>query len=124
MSEAQIQSQILEYLKGRKILHWRMPLGAVRRKGGVMAKSPIAGFPDIAGMYKGSFFALEIKAKKGIVSPAQVAWIRDLRDNGAFAAVVRSLDEAIEFLIGIERFVRDPIYAYSRIPIIGKTTND
>ncbi len=110
MSETEIQAQILQYLKAKNILHWRMPLGAVRRKGGVMAKSPIAGFPDIAGIYKGRFFALEVKAKAGKLSSPQAEWIQELNYAGAFAVVVRSVHDVINALLTIERGVSIPFY--------------
>ncbi len=95
-----------------------MPVGLPRKAGGIRGKSPLTGFPDIAGMFKGHFFALEIKKEKGKVSEPQVAWIRNLIDSGAFVSVVRSLDETIEFFRQIEATTKEPIYSYARIPII------
>ncbi len=116
MTEAQIHSQIQDYLKARKIVYWRMPVGLPRKAGGIRGKSPLTGFPDIAGLYCGRFFALEIKVEKGKVSDQQETWIRNLLDNGAFVSVVRSLDDAIGFLKFIDISTKEP--AYARIPII------
>ncbi len=109
MSESEIQSQILEYLKAKNILHWRMPIDGVRTGKG-RRKSPIAGFPDIAGIYKGRFFALEVKAKDGKLNSFQAEWIQELNYAGAFAVVVRSVHDVINALLTIERGVSIPFY--------------
>jgi hypothetical protein len=75
-----------------------------------MAKSPIAGFPDIAGIYKERFFALEVKGDNGKLSPSQVQWISSLNTAGAFASVVRSVEDTIDVLMMIEKDTRIPFY--------------
>ncbi len=98
IKEVELQAQIMNYLKSKGILVWRMPQGGVRRKSGAVAKSPIAGFPDIAGLYLGRFFAFEIKLKTGKASAQQNAWINVLCANGAFADIVRSLKDVVTIL--------------------------
>lgn len=56
------------------------------------------GCPDIIGVYKGRMLALEVKTKTGTVKPHQEQFIRELRQCGAIAYVVRSLDDVIALL--------------------------
>lgn len=99
--ESVLLAQILRYLEMRRILHWRMPVQGVMRssRGRVsFSKSPIAGFPDIAGIYQGVFFAIEVKTSKGKASDLQLGWIRNILDAGGVAGVVRSLADVDEIL--------------------------
>jgi hypothetical protein len=52
------------------------------------------GHPDLFGVVVGRFIALEIKVLKGVVAPLQVQRIKDLRQAGAYAWVVRTPLEA------------------------------
>lgn len=107
--ESVLLAQILRYLEMRRILHWRMPVQGVMRssRGRVsFSKSPIAGFPDIAGVHCGVFFALEVKTSKGKVSELQRAWLVDLNNAGARADVVRDLLDVDAILGGIESRAR------------------
>ena len=49
------------------------------------------------------FFALEVKTPKGRVSPEQVQFIDLVNRSGGYAAVVRSVDDAVH---AVERAVR------------------
>lgn len=92
--ETDIVRSILDYLKIRRILAWRMPVQGVMQSGGGKVRfkpSPIAGFPDIAGLYGGVLFCFEVKRSNGRVSEKQSVWIRQLREHGAHASVVRSV---------------------------------
>lgn len=103
--ESVILAQILRYLEMRRIVHWRMPVQGVMHSGrhGVsFSKSPIAGFPDIAGLHRGTFFAVEVKTSKGKVSDLQAHWIGILNGAGGCASVVRSLIDVDELLVEIE----------------------
>lgn len=52
------------------------------------------GFPDIAGCYKGMFYALEVKTKKGRSTAKQKYEAGRILDAGGRHAEVRSLAEA------------------------------
>lgn len=101
MSEAELLTFTLKYLKARKIFHWRMPLGAVIRTIGkrvIHCPSPIKGMPDIGGILpSGQFFALELKSAKGKLSPEQTTWINDINKNNGIAVVIRTTKELIDF---------------------------
>lgn len=103
MSEAELQTAVLKWLKLYKIFAWRMPVGPVVHRRGiggsvkeVWKPSPIKGFPDIAGVltksHPGKFFVIELKSGTGKLRPEQKDWISSLQTAGACVAVVRSLD--------------------------------
>jgi len=55
------------------------------------------GWPDLIGMTKeGRFVGIEVKARKGEVTPLQVAVIDRINASGGMAFVARSVDEVIE----------------------------
>lgn len=100
-SEGELQKAAFEWLKIHRVFAWRMPIGPVVRGGGKVplrySKSPIKGFPDIAGVLRrahpGVLFAIELKVGDGKLTPEQVAWIVDLQAADAKCAVVRSIAE-------------------------------
>lgn len=99
-SEGSLQTAVFQWLKLHRIFAWRMPIGPVIRgsKGAqVWTKSPIKGFPDIAGVLRrsqpGVLFTIELKSSRGKLEPDQVAWMVDLQAAGARCAVVRSIAE-------------------------------
>lgn len=66
-----------------------------------------AGIPDIIGCTGGLFVALEVKTATGRPSPIQVETIRRIReDGGGAAAIVRSPEEALEFVVACKRLLR------------------
>lgn len=73
------------------------PGGEVR-----FSRSPVVGFPDIAGVISGRFFAMEVKTAKGRLSDFQAAWLEKITAAKGRAAVVRSLAEAEEFIKNVE----------------------
>lgn len=56
------------------------------------------GTPDLIGMLTttGRFFALEVKSARGRLSDDQRRWAHAARQRGAFVAVVRSVEDAID----------------------------
>lgn len=57
-----------------------------------------AGVADLQIIHDGRVYFLEIKTKTGRPSPAQILFRRDAEGAGAFYAIVRSIDEAINQL--------------------------
>lgn len=100
--EADLQRDLMAWLKRHGIEHWRMPIGPVVRGGGkVWSSNPLKGFPDVAGLctkkYPGRFWALELKSTVGKVSSDQAAWLARLKMGGAAVAVIRNMGDAILF---------------------------
>lgn len=102
MKESELLSFALTCLKQSGLVYWRVPNGPVMHSIGnkvIRKRSPIAGFPDLAGVFpNGKFFAIELKTDKGRLSPEQTEWITKLNMSGAMALVLRSKDEIREFV--------------------------
>lgn len=103
-SEAELLVMVKTWLKMHHIFWWRMPIGPVlhrRVQRGQMKtmwkKSPLKGFPDIAGVLqgdlKGVLFVLELKSKKGNMRKEQIDWLTALTKAGACYALVRSIGD-------------------------------
>lgn len=58
------------------------------------------GSADLVGILRpaGRWFCLEVKAERGALRPDQRLWLELVRKFGGFAAVVRSVEEAVEAL--------------------------
>lgn len=54
------------------------------------------GSADLIGILAGRFIAIELKSDTGRLRPEQVTWLACVRRFGGFAAVIRSVPEAIE----------------------------
>lgn len=54
------------------------------------------GSPDLVGSVDGRAIGLELKSPTGRVEPHQATWHEAARRRGAFVAVVRSGDEAVD----------------------------
>ncbi len=64
------------------------------------------GSADLVGVLRctaGRFFALEVKARKGVVADHQTEWLDRVRSFGGFACVVRSAQEALDALARARR---------------------
>jgi hypothetical protein len=82
-------------------LYWHTPNGAKRSKaeGGILkALGTRPGIPDLFVAGEGRVIALEVKAAKGRLSPAQRDTIGSLAEAGIPTIMVRSIDEAIDAL--------------------------
>jgi len=110
ISEAEIQSQCMKYMRLLGILVWRNPIGPVLHrymKGGAMQTnwkaSPLKGFPDVSGVLKrknrGRMFAIEFKSATGRLTPEQVEWHQNLMAAGALVATVKSFDDLLARLV-------------------------
>lgn len=87
--ESQIQHSIINRLKREQGL-WLMNV-----HGDEMQR---AGIPDIIGCYFGRLFGLEIKAPGGVVSEIQKYELRKIANAGGKAAVVESVQDALDVL--------------------------
>ena len=68
--ETKIQRAIQEYLKGRRIFHFR-----------VNADDTTVGIPDIIACYRGCFVGIEVKTKTGKPSEMQLAVAKEIENN-------------------------------------------
>jgi hypothetical protein len=77
------------------------PILKIHRK---QSKYVIKGAGDIFILYKGIFCSLEVKREKGgVVSPNQTNFMEMVNDNGGYACVVRSLEDAAEVVRYLKR---------------------
>lgn len=94
--EGMVTCSIRDLLKTIGVFHWKefQTLGS------------FPGVSDIVGIYKGRFLAIEVKAPKGKPSPAQVAFLDRIRQEGGIAILAYSIDDVIEGLGIQDRFLR------------------
>lgn len=99
-TEDQIHIAILQYLdvvipSGATPV-WHTPNGGSRdaRAGAKMKKlGTRAGFPDLAFLYDGTLYTLEVKAGHGQQRASQLSWETYITNAGGFYEVVRSIDD-------------------------------
>lgn len=99
MSERDIQKQILTYLELKGYMHWRNYVGPILRgPRKLLSKNPMAGMPDILGVFKSHhrLFAIEVKTPKGKLADKQKAWIEQLTNAGAYCLVARDISDVVE----------------------------
>ena len=96
MKEKDITRQIRNVLKTFGIFHYK--------NHGGLGSAP--GLPDITGCLKdGRGFWIELKAPRGVTSPAQQDFIKRINQAGGIAFVARSIDDVIEGLNLQDRFL-------------------
>jgi hypothetical protein len=93
--EAILTRSVRSLLNATGIFHWKeyQTLGS------------FPGVSDIIGCYKGRFIAIELKAPKGILSPAQQTFIDRVNTAGGLAFVAKDMDTVIEKLGLQDRFL-------------------
>jgi len=101
ISETDIVKSILEYLTLRRFLCKRNNAGMMygkSTKGKSWAvKIGEAGWPDIEGITKdGRYFGVEVKTKKGRLSPAQKEVGEKIIESKGIWFVARSVDDVIQ----------------------------
>lgn len=85
-TEKEITARIRLVLKNHGIFHWKVWQGLGSQK----------GVSDIVGIFKGRFFALEVKTVKGRLSDYQRLFLSEVAMNGGIAFVARSVDDVID----------------------------
>lgn len=107
MKESELLSYAITRLKASGLVWWRVANGAVMHNIGgkvVMKKSPIKGFPDLAGVFgEGRLFCIELKTATGRLSPEQKDWITRLNMSGAMAVVLRTRDDIDTFIAAAKK---------------------
>lgn len=97
--EGEIQKAVFNELRSRAMpsaVYWHCPNDKrSRRKSGYRA-----GVSDVAIVYRGKFYAIELKkAKGGVASDDQLKFVSDINNAGGFAFVAEGLDQAIAGLV-------------------------
>ena len=100
MKETEIQKDILKKLREQNILCWRvnnMGVPDPRAKGGWRKQNGynMPGMSDILCLYKGKFFAIEVKTPERVknVSDNQKKFLNNIREAGGVGFVATSFDD-------------------------------
>jgi hypothetical protein len=81
--ENRVKTEVLKYLKLRRIKAWSNPSGAVRIRPGKFMSFGLKGGADILGrLPDGRFLAVECKAQNGRLSPEQRDFLADIQGPG------------------------------------------
>ena len=92
-SEAAIQAGVLQGLAKRKLFCWRSNTGSLPDATGRRVSFGLAGSADIIGMLpSGRFLAIEVKAKLGKQSMAQIRFEQAVHANNGVYLVARDVD--------------------------------
>jgi hypothetical protein len=112
MTEADLLRFTTNILNHSGLLWWRVSNGASlysKGKKTFFRKSPIAGFPDVAGLTPdGQFWALELKTAKGRISPTQKNWIEKIKQSNGIAEIARSPTEVLKFIYSVSGKIKAP----------------
>lgn len=101
--EKAIETQILTWLKYKGIFAWKnQTTGIFDPKKKVFRKSHnpfhIKGVSDIIGIYKGQPLFIEVKSKRGVLSPEQKTFLSKAQTEGAICIVAKSIEDVEEGL--------------------------
>jgi len=96
--EKEIQAQIIEYLKLKRIFFWRNNIGAGQLKGGRFVRFGVPGAPDLFVLKEGKLIGIEVKRAKTKLSPLQEEFGAEMQKNGATYIVARDLDDVMAVL--------------------------
>jgi hypothetical protein len=97
LTEHQIQQQILDWLKLKRIFHYRQNSGGIK-KGSRFVKFGAPGAPDIICVIKGAYVGIEVKRVNGMQSRQQFCFQKSLEKAGGYYYLVQSLDDVMEVL--------------------------
>jgi hypothetical protein len=100
-TEHEIQSQILDWLKAKRIFHWRNNTGGFggSHKGKRwFVKFGSVGAPDIFVLRGCILYGLEVKSEKGFQSQQQNVFEVEFTRAGGVYGVVRTLEQAIALI--------------------------
>jgi hypothetical protein len=94
ISESDVLSQCLSYLRVKGFWVWRNNTGAARASGGRYVPFGLIGSPDIIGVLPdGRFLGVECKSPSGRQSAAQKDFQRKAEERGALYILARSVDD-------------------------------
>jgi len=97
-SERAIETHILTFLHYQKVWAFKLHrMGTFDSKKGVYRANKsafyIKGIPDICGVFKGRPLFIEVKSKKGRLSPEQIEFGERAQKEGAIWFVARSVED-------------------------------
>src|SRR3990167_6629608 len=96
--EGSLQRTIIEYLRLRRIFHYRQNTGAFKTERGGFYRFGVSGAPDIVVVVNGRYIGLEVKMGRNKQSIAQKKFQQELEQAGGLYWLVHSLEDVIEKL--------------------------
>ena len=104
--EAKVQQDVLNWLTLQprsQLFAWRNYTGPVVRGNPKKGKTfftpnPCPGAPDIEIILNGRYIGLECKSPKGVQSDAQKTFEYEVKRNGGFYFIIRSLKDAMDVI--------------------------
>jgi hypothetical protein len=116
LSEKQIENQVLTWLKFKNIFAFKVKsVGTFDPKLQKFRKpSPWykRGCPDVVCIHRGKFIGLEIKTKKGRVSPHQELFHKEAKEAGAEIFIVRDVEQLRPIFLMLEGA------GYDKVPVL------
>ena len=108
--ESAIQGQILAYLQVRKdvvAMAWRNNSGALRDRTGRLVRYGKTGSADVLGVirHSGRLLAVEVKRSGNKPTPAQAAFLADVKSAGGVAIVA---DDLLTVQAAMVKLAADP----------------
>jgi hypothetical protein len=97
VSEHDVQTQILNWLKQVGIYHYRQNTGGAKLKG-FFVKFGKKGAPDIVAVHNGRYIGIEVKAKGGVQSPEQKSFQLDITKADGLYILAYSLEDVTKVL--------------------------
>ena len=86
-------------LQSHGIAAWRINNMGVHMGNGEYRQAPHLGISDILGVLpSGQFLAIEVKSRKGIVSPEQKVFLETIEKNNGLAIIARHPNEVFVLL--------------------------
>ncbi len=112
-SEQAIMNDILLELAGCGVLLFRNNTGALKDERGRLVRfglavggsdligiTPVTVTQDMVGKKLAVFTAIEVKARRGVATSRQLAFIERIRELGGLAGVARSVEDALKIIKG------------------------
>lgn len=98
MRELDVQRQILDYLKLRRVFHYRNNSGAFMDSQKHFYRFGAQGSPDIICVINGQYVGIEVKAPKGKQSDHQKEFQKHLEASGGKYVLAYDLNDVIDQL--------------------------
>ena len=107
--EADVQKQILQFLRYKNIFHYRNNTGAYSDKeSGRYIRFGSKGAGDIIAIYPGGrYWSIEVKRPGGKLSDDQIEFLLSVRKAGGVGSCVESIED-------VTKVLEDPLYLPER----------
>jgi len=100
MLETEIQTKILNYLRSKDMLCFRVNNGGIydAKLHAYRRSVSLKGVPDILGCLRGKMLGIEVKTPKGKQSVEQVMFQKRLEAEGGIYILARSIEDVSRLL--------------------------